>query len=116
LISGGKARSLAAAELAEAFPDAQIVTLSKTKEDQPAHSAVIAGEIAKKGVEKQRITEDPESYSALTELMEIIKLIHQRGWKQVALICNEYQIDRPKLMLEKLDGLNDRKGFSKTPE
>lgn len=114
LISGGKARSLAAVEMAQVFPNAKIVTLSRP-EGQSSHAAVIAKEITNKGVSRERIIEREESYSTLTELFEIIKLIHQEKLNQTAVITNEYQIPRARLMLKKLAQLKDRKGLSNQP-
>jgi uncharacterized SAM-binding protein YcdF (DUF218 family) len=116
-MGGAKARPIAMVELAKFYPDAKIVTMShrpnylfqlaeQTAQSKamPPFSQVLAEEIERWGVEGQRIIQESESTSTLTEMMEIIKISAVNDWRNVAVVTNGYQIERA---LEVLDILKD---------
>ncbi|OGH47552.1 MAG: hypothetical protein A3A51_03130 [Candidatus Levybacteria bacterium RIFCSPLOWO2_01_FULL_39_10] len=112
---GAKARPIAAVELASFFPDAKVVTMShrpshlhqpgSTADEinkYPSFAQILSADIQRMGVDKERIAEVPQSTSTLSEIMEIIKLSAERRWQNVAVITNDYQIERSQSILEML--------------
>ncbi len=104
---GAKARPIAAVELSHFYPNAKIVTMShrpnnlfqlaqqKTQPtDHPSFARVLSDDIQRAGVDRDRIIENPDSTSTLTEIMEVIRLSTQNDWQNVAVITNDYQIER----------------------
>ncbi|MDD4892783.1 MAG: ElyC/SanA/YdcF family protein [Candidatus Rickettsiella isopodorum] len=121
---GGKPRVIAAAELAGVFPEAKIVTNSiGSKIDEQTGerttlslASVMSQELQKMGVDPNKITHQEISYSVFTELIELIKLVVKNGWKNVAILTNEYQIPRIEAMLEHMEALHDPNGESEKAE
>ena len=109
---GAKARPVAAAELGEFYPNAKIVTLSHrprelfqmTEQDTqpvifPAFAEVLASDLKRLRV-KNEIIQQPQSTSTLSEIMEIIELSARNGWQNVAVITNDYQVERAQKLLD----------------
>ena len=101
-IGGAKARPIAALELSGYYPDAKIVTMSHTpkklfysdSEIIPSLAQVMAEELVQNGINRDKIIEKPEPTSTLTELMEVIKISAENKWKNVAVVTNNYHIER----------------------
>lgn len=104
LITGGKARVIAAAEISKKFPEAKIITTSKDAREsgRPTHAEVMAEELQKLGIHPETIIKEEKSKDTLTELREMIKMIQQNNWKNVDVITNEYHISRVEAMLDVL--------------
>lgn len=114
-VSGGaKARPIAAAELGEYYPDATIVTMShrprhlfqlseETIEpaDFPAFAKVLDQDLQRLRV-RNEIIENPASCSTFTEIIEIIKLCAEHQWQDVAVVTNDYQIERAQKFVDAL--------------
>ncbi len=115
-LAGGKARSVAAAELHRYFPNSTVVTNSNIKTEPVSYAQVTAQEVEKRGVPQEKIVIQEDSYSTFTELLELIKLVVANGWKNVAVVVNEFQISRPQAMLEHIDELHDPNGYWKKPD
>ena len=114
-LSGGKARSIAAAEIAQVFTEAPVITMSKTAVHEPSQASVMAAEIQSKGIDKSRFVQLEQSHDTFSELLEIIKLIIERNWRHVVVVNNEFQIPRAELMLAQLSTLFES-NESKFPE
>ncbi len=112
LISGGRARTVAGAELHKYFPDADIVTNSWLKDKSPVSIAwTMAQELTRSGVNEEKIELQENSYSTYTELVEMMKLAMDKGWKNIAVVLNEFQIERATEMLCHIARLRDPKGY-----
>lgn len=114
-IGGAKARPIATVELSKYYPDAKIVTMSHRPNylsqfselairftNSPTFAHVLSDELQKAGVNENRIITKPESTSTLTEIMEVVKLSAQRDWQNVAIVTNEYFIERTQTILDLL--------------
>lgn len=105
LLGGGKARVIAAAELALAFPRTFLVTTSHVEPDLPSHARVMADELEKYKVPRERIILEEKSTSTITELVEMLSLANEREWNSVWLVTNEYHIPRVQEMYNCLSSL-----------
>src|SRR3989344_1923662 len=107
-ISGGKANVVAAAEVAKYFPEATIVTDTRDRDasrNRPTHASVYASEIQRLGVPKERILMEENSVNTIEELVEIIKMAVQHDWHNVAIIRNDFCVERTREMLTQLPSL-----------
>lgn len=116
MVGGAKARSIAAAELHHFFPDSLVVANSLIQQMPASMARVTAQELKKRGVEQEKIIIQENSYSTFTELIELIRLIVQNNWHNVAVIANEFHIPRAQAMLAHINDLHDPNGYSKKPE
>jgi hypothetical protein len=119
---GAKARPIATVELSKYYPDAKIVTMSHrpktlyTLTEQatvsaeiPPFAQILAADIQRAGVAEQRIIQEPASTSTLTEMMEVILMSANHDWKNVAIITNDYQIERGQKIVALLKDEDKRK-------
>lgn len=105
LLSGTKGRVVAAAELAEVFPDAMVITNSfypKDEEGAPTHAAVMGQELNRLGIKDARIIQQKESMSTFTELSELLKMIAENKWQHIVVVTNDFQCARAKEMLSQM--------------
>ncbi len=126
---GAKPRPIAAVELSGFYPNAKIVTMSHRPgtlyqmseqttqtQVQPPFADVLASDMERLGLPSERVVKEPESTSTLTEMMEVFKLAAENNWENVAVITNDYQIERAQTIIDmlkdegKLQGLRDRLG------
>src|SRR3989344_1245133 len=108
LVSGGKADVVAAAEVAKYFPEAVIVTDTRDRDasrNRPTHASVYASEIQRLGVPRGRILMEENSVNTIEELVEIIKMAVHHGWDNVAIILNDFHVERTREMLAQLPSL-----------
>jgi uncharacterized SAM-binding protein YcdF (DUF218 family) len=112
-ISGAKARPIAAVELSQFYPSAMIVAMSHRPKnlfqlaeqtaqpnEYPAFAQVLSQDLQRAGVDEQRIIKKPQSTSTLSEIMEVVKISAQNDWRNVAVITNDYQIERAQKILD----------------
>ena len=109
LFGGGKARVIAAAQLAEYFPEAKIVTNSTVTNNlgqvEP-HALVYAAELRDKHeVPDSQIIVQEDSIDTATELIELMRMTENMGWKRVVMITNDYHLPRAKAIFENLEAL-----------
>ncbi|MDO8452404.1 MAG: YdcF family protein, partial [bacterium] len=104
---GGKARVLAAVELHELFPDKKIVTNSTVVANgvQEPHALVYAAELRGKGVPDSQLIIQERSNSTATEIVELLKLAKENGWKKVLALTNDYHIPRAQAFYDNLGKL-----------
>ncbi|OGM59846.1 hypothetical protein A2955_00500 [Candidatus Woesebacteria bacterium RIFCSPLOWO2_01_FULL_37_19] len=108
---GGKARVIAAAELAKYFPETRFVmtaTYFPTPED-PSQSSIMASELIKLGASVNQIVTEEFSKTSYDELSLIVKLCNQNDWKQISVLTNKYHVPRASEMLSRLDELASNK-------
>lgn len=103
LVTGGKARVVAAAEIAKLFPDLPLVTTSRYEADKPTHAAVMAQELEQRSVPSEQIIKEEQSVNTVTELTELVKMAVRNEWKRVEAITSDYHIARCAKMFEALD-------------
>ncbi len=116
-MNGGRARDIALAELQHSFPESPVVAATWIKKEGPKSYARLTAEYLKnKGVSEDKIILQEKSYSTFTELIELIKLIVEKDWKHVAVVTNEFQIERAQAMLEHIHELHDPNGYWQQPE
>lgn len=106
LISGGKARVIAGAEIAKHFPEITIVTTSVEKSGDLSHASVMKEELMHRGVEEERILMEEQSTNTVSELTEMLLLAIENGWKKIGLVTSEYHIPRVSRMLELLEPIS----------
>ncbi len=118
LLAGSKARSIAAAELHEQFPDSKVVATStipsRNGEPEKPFAEVTAKELEHYGVESENIVEYPDPYSTFTELIGLMKLAVENKWEHLVVITNEAQVGRTKLLLERIGSIkNNNESYQK---
>ena len=108
LVSGGKADVVAAAEVAKCFPEAMIVTDTRDRDashNRPTHASVYASEIQRLGVPREHILMEENSVNTIEELAAIIKMAVNHNWHSVAIILNDFHVERTREMLAQLPSL-----------
>lgn len=108
LVTGGKARMLAAVEAAKLFPDAMIVpnSYNRFSADEPTMAAVSRQELLRRGVPDSQILLEEESFSTFTELVEMLKLAVDNKWTRVSIITSDYHIPRTSEMMRQVASLD----------
>ncbi len=105
LITGGRARVIAGAEISKSFPEITMVTTSRGQEDRPTDAEIMAQELEDRGVDSGNVELEEESTSTLTELIQMIKIAEEKEWSKVAVLTNGYHVPRVKVMYDKLESI-----------
>jgi uncharacterized SAM-binding protein YcdF (DUF218 family) len=100
---GGKARVIAAAELAAAFPDSVIVTTSKVGDEN--HAQIMKAELERLSIPEDRILTEERSTNTRTELEEMARMTVDYNWGNVVVITNDWHMPRTKEFFERLGSL-----------
>jgi len=118
LLSGGKAVSSAGAQLHKYFPQTLIVANTKLPQGREPYSnaLVYQEELIAQSVNPKNILLQENSYSTFTEIGEMIKLIISRDLHHVVILTNEFQIERAKAFLGKIETLQDPNGYSQNTD
>lgn len=114
--TGGRLRVIATAKIAEAVPEAQIVTNSFNRfdPDEPSMASIVKGELTDRGVDPQRIEMEEQSFTTITQMVEMVKLAVEKNWTKVVAMTNEFHYPRMTAMFERLDTIIDDDEFQKT--
>jgi peptidoglycan LD-endopeptidase CwlK len=103
---GAKARPIAALELAQDLPGAKIVTLSQRPGHltqgtipSPDFAEVLADDLVRHGIDRERIMQQSASTSTLTEMMEVIKISAENDWTSINVVVSDYQVERADILL-----------------
>ena len=112
LLSGGRARVVATAEASKYFKNATLVPDSRDRDlsrGRPTHASVYADELENLGVPRKRIELEEESINTITEIVEAIKMAvrPEHAWRTIAMVSNEYQLDRIQEMYNQIQELAD---------
>src|SRR5215469_6226799 len=75
LLNGGKARVIAAAEIARFYPDVTIIANGNTYENAPPDARIIKEELGRYGASLDHVLLQEKSYSTFTELVELVKFV-----------------------------------------
>lgn len=98
LITGARYRGIAAGIIAHATPDAVIQTNSINKNLNIRPVDVVAREVMEMGVSEERIVKEDEGRESQSTFGNVARLIEQLGrhadWKNVAIVTNDYHIER----------------------
>lgn len=108
LITGGKARSIAAAKISEIFPDINFVTTSRRLKEEPTHASVVAAEMERFGAKQENIILEENSWDTYSEMIEMIKMAQREGWSRVAIVTNDYHVPRAKEFFIQLEKLSEQ--------
>ncbi len=108
LPAAGKDRVLAALELHDAFPNVDLITTSRTRnQDVPTYAAVMKGELLQKGVPDERIILEEESVSTITEYKEAVKLWNEKQWTNIVFVSSNFHLPRARALLNHLEDFAD---------
>jgi DUF218 domain len=116
LVSGGKARVIAAAEIARFYPNVPILANGNTYENAPPDARIIKGELRRFGVSSNLVLLQENSYSTFTEFVELVKFVAEHRWGRIVIITNEFQVPRAQEFLRQIETLHDPYGVSKGRE
>lgn len=95
LITGGKDRVIAGAEVHAAYPDSMLVTTSRTSDpNRPTLAAVLTAQLVRMGVPQEQIIEKDESYRTVDGVKDVMLLVQEKGWKRVVYITSGYHVPR----------------------
>jgi uncharacterized SAM-binding protein YcdF (DUF218 family) len=91
-----KTRVIATAAIANAIPDVPIVTNSvdRTQPEWPSMASVVADELVHRGVDRDRIILEEESFNTATQLIEMINLAVDNGWQRLSIVANDWYFPR----------------------
>ena len=104
LATGGKDRMLAAAKFHKVFPEALIVTMSRTRdESKPTYAAVMRDELIQRGVPVDKIILEEESVSTITEFKEASRMWEKGAWTNIVFISSEWHIPRSKALFNHIE-------------
>lgn len=102
LVTGSKARVIAAAEISKSFPKTIIVTTSSVNPNEPTHANVMTQELKRLKVPESKIVREEQSYDTLSEMVEMIKLASEKEWFRIVAITSRYHIPRVQEMYNRL--------------
>ena len=116
LLNGGKARAIAAAEIARFYPDAAIIANGHTYENAPADARIMREELGRFGATTDHVILQEKSYSTFTEFVELVKYVAEHKWRRIVIITNEFHIPRAQELLRQIGNLRDPYGVSLDPD
>ncbi|MGD0328630.1 MAG: YdcF family protein [Minisyncoccia bacterium] len=91
---GGRDRLEAAALLAEKYPDAYFVTVSRNFTGLPTLAQIYADELRELGVAPERIIQEEHSTNTETVVQQAIRLAQKKGWKKILFLSSDYHLPR----------------------
>lgn len=105
LMTAGKDRVIAAAEIGKIFPDIKFVTTSAIEVDRPSYAAIMAEELIDRGISKQNIILEEKSDSTVTELVEMVKMAVKNGWTRINILTSGFHIPRTREIFNHLESI-----------
>ncbi len=116
MVTGGRTRIIAGAEIAKALPEIPIVTNSFNRFDPevPSMASVNKEEFVRRGIDSERIILEEGSFSTITQLTEMVKLAVDNGWLKIVAMTNRYHLPRMTEMYARLDQIVDDAEFQET--
>lgn len=104
LVAWGKIRVIAGGQLAEDFPKATVVTLSRSTNNMSEYSDASVAEKELKGMMgvENMIERSESSVDTFTELLSIVRLMIERSWSKTAVVATRFQLPRMRAMLESI--------------
>ena len=116
LVTIGRARVIAGAEIAKLFPESAIVANSYNgfNPDEPTMASVVQDELRRRGVPEEQIILEEESFSTITQYVEMVKLAVEKKWTKLTILINEYYTPRATALFEHLDTIVQDDEFQRT--
>ncbi len=116
LTTVGKVRTIAGAEIAHLFPEVPVVTNSYNRYDpnEPTMASVHRDELIRRGIDPERIILEEESFSTITQYVEMIKMAVDKGWTRLCVVINGYYVPRATALYEHLDSIVESDEFQET--
>lgn len=103
LVTGGKDRDIAGAELHQAFPESALVTTSRNMNpDIPPYAAIQKEELVRMGVPAEQIIEEDQSYRTVDGLKNTLLMAQAKGWKKLVYITSPYHTPRMQEFLQRI--------------
>lgn len=105
LVTGGRTRVIATAAIARVIPDIPIVTDSYNRFDptEPTMASVMGQELINRGVDGNRIIHETDSFSTVTQLIEMVNMANEHGWNDIDVIGTAWHFPRVSAMFENLE-------------
>ena len=105
---GGKLRVLAAALLADRYPEAVVVASggrgydlpADAPENRPPVAEILRDELIECGIPAGRITLETASNTTYGQLQELKSLAQKQGFRHVILVTNQWHMPRTEVLLE----------------
>jgi len=116
LLNGGKARAIAAAEIARFYPCVAIIANGHTYENAPSDARIMKEELGRFGASTDHVILQEKSYSTFTEFVELVKYVAEHKWRRIVIVTNEFHIPRAQELLRHIDSLRDPYGVSMDPD
>jgi len=116
LLNGGKARVIAAAEIARFYPNLAIIANGNTYQNAPPDARIMKEELGRYGASLNHVLLQEKSYSTFTEFVQLVKFVADHKWRRIVIVTNEFQIPRAQELLRQIDTLQDPYGVSKDPD
>ncbi len=116
LVTIGRARVIAGAEIAKLFPESAIVANSYNRfnPDEPTMASVVQDELRRRGIPEEQIILEEESFSTITQYVEMVKLAVEKKWTKLTILINEYYTPRATALFEHLDTIVQDDEFQRT--
>jgi hypothetical protein len=113
LVTVGRARVVAAAKVADIFPEVPIIANSYNRFDphEPTMASVVKDELVQRKVDPDRIILEEDSFSTITQFTEMIKMAVQKDWHKITVLTNEYNLPRATMQFDNLDSIVDDAKF-----
>lgn len=98
---------IAAAEIAQYFPEIKLITTTCEKREGKIISTakIYAKELKTLGIPEEQIELEEKSTNTITELIEMFKMAKKNGWQSVSILTTEVHIERVQAMLDHLEEL-----------
>lgn len=116
IATGGRTRIIAGAEIAKAVPELKIVTNSFNRFDpeMPSMATVNKEELVRRGIDPDRISLEENSFSTVTQLVEMVNEAVKNKWLKVVAMTNTYHLPRMSAMYEHLEEIINDAQFQET--
>ncbi len=109
--AGGNDRVIAVAKIHEVFPEAQIVTVTRPRnEDEPTYATIIEEELRRRGVKDDSIVSTGEhavAVDTITEYKEHARLWREHGWKNIVFVLSAWHEPRAEALLNHIEDFVD---------
>lgn len=111
LVTGGKDRDIAGAELYQAFPESTMVTTSRNMDPSiPTYASIQKGELIRLGVPEEKIFEESESYRTVDGLKNTLLMAQDKGWGKLVYVTSPYHVPRVQAFLERIVDFSSDEG------
>ncbi|TAK59245.1 YdcF family protein [Patescibacteria group bacterium] len=108
LPAGGRDRVLATVEMNGAYPEAYLVAMSKSRdENKPTYASLIKDELMGKGVNEKQILLEEVSVDTITEYKEAARFWKERSWHNLVFVLAEWHVPRAMALFNHIEDFAD---------